>query len=167
MSLSSLPRGGRRAQRLWLSGLCVVTLACAEPASMAPGIPDASPVLGSAAKGRPLVGTMWRVVAIDGAVPALLPDSAQFFRLSDDARGVRSANARVACNYFFANVVALGARVRFTGIGMTRIWCGDVATAVDQQFANGLEKSAYFGVLGDTLWLYDGELRERVRLNAK
>jgi len=167
MHTPSVPRVGPRARWLLAVAFCTSLLGCAERVSTAPGDSDPALVLGGAAHARPLLGTTWRVVAINGAAPHVAFDSVAFLRISQDARRVLSANARVACNHIFASVDTVGARVRFTGVGMTRIWCGEPANTVEQQFAQGLAESAYYGVRGDTLWLYDSGVRERARLTAR
>ncbi len=167
MTSPSASRPRKFARLVLLATLCSGAIACTERVATSPG--DATPalVLGGNVNARALVGTTWRLVSINGAAPDVALDSAQYFRIDENVRRVLSSSARVACNSIFASVDTVGPRVRFEAIGMTRVWCGEPLGSVEQRFANSLAESAYFGVRGDTLWLYDSGLRERARLVAR
>ncbi len=148
-----------RARARWLltAVLCSSVLACTEQVATSP----------IDARARPLIGTTWRVLTIEGAAPALALDSAQYLRIVAQNRRTLSATARVACNSIFANVDTMSASIRFDGIGASRVWCGDARNSLEEQFVRGLAEVEYFVVLGDTLWLYDGGRRERLRFTAR
>ncbi len=101
-------------------------------------------------------GPIWQLAQINnqGAIsslPAGVEISAQFV----DQRIFGSAG----CNQYFADYRLLGDRLSFSGIGSTKMFCGEPEGVMDQEalFFQALEKAARFEIREQSLTVFDAE----------
>ncbi len=161
----AFPRAARALSVLSVFAVVLVG-ACAERFSTGPGtpLPDGL-MLGSVTSGRPLVGTVWSLQTLNTVPLSPVSDSVRTLRLQRQ-HGQLLANARVGCNYMGGRADTVGTRFRVANLDATRMWCGDEINALEQRFGEALLEVSYFGLRGDTLWLYDTGFQERARFRA-
>jgi heat shock protein HslJ len=123
-------------------------------------------VLGIGNVAAPLVGTTWSLRELASVSLGAARDSLRPLRFTDTHAGPFALSASLGCNAMGGTVDTVGTRLRVNRLQATAIGCGDALSALESAYGNALRDAAYFGVRGDTLWLYDGGLRLRARYRA-
>jgi heat shock protein HslJ len=138
--------------------------ACAERATTGPDSWRPSDlVLGVGASATPLVGTRWQLVRLESEAVSAPFDG--WLRVTPLA-GALDVQLSVGCNRIHGAVDTVGTRLRAASLVSTRMSCGEVLDTQERRATAALSATGYFGVRGDTLWLYDAVFRERMRLHA-
>jgi heat shock protein HslJ len=75
-------------------------------------------------------------------------------------------SASLGCNAMGGTVDTVGTRLRVSQLFSTRIGCDGALASLESGYRTVLQEVVYFGVRGDTLWLYDAGLRMRARYRA-
>lgn len=109
---------------------------------------------------RPLVGTEWVLVMIDGQ-PA--PRLAPTLTLSD-VENQKRAMGFAGCNRFFGGYVTVGDALNFNSIAGTLMACPDLP--VEQAYLDALSKTTRYRLDSDVLELLQGN-ELRLRFQAK
>lgn len=123
-------------------------------------------VLGVGSVAAPLVGTTWSLRELDDLSLGAARDSVRPLRFGSAPRGQVALSTSLGCNAMGGTVDTVGTRLRVSGLVSTDMHCGDALAALETSYGTMLHEAAYFGVRGDTLWLYDGGLRLRARYRA-
>ncbi len=122
-------------------------------------------LLGMGAPAAELTSTPWTLRALDDS--SFAADTTRTLRFSAHTASRLQLGATVGCNGIGGTADTVGTRLRVDGLLWTERWCGDALGELERRLISALTATAYFGVRGDTLWLYDGALRRRARLEAR
>lgn len=147
--------------------LCAVLSSCVERTVNAP-----EPwrphdlVLGVQPSASPLVGTNWSLRSLTDTPLDAAPDSLRLLRFMGDASRSLELWASLGCNALGGTADTVGTRLRVERVFSTRIYCGEPLTSLETRYATLLGTVAYFGVRGDTLWLYDRGFQLQARYLA-
>jgi heat shock protein HslJ len=122
-------------------------------------------VLGVGNAAAPLVGTTWALRELTDLSLGAARDSVRPLRVTRTLAGTLMLSASLGCNAIGASVDTVGTRLRVHSVFSTRIYCGELAS-LEVGYSTVLQEVAYFGVRGDSLWLYDAGFRIRARYEA-
>jgi heat shock protein HslJ len=99
------------------------------------------------ASAPPLVGTTWRLTAINGR--EALPGVRVTARFGDDQRVTGTAG----CNQYFGGASVSGARLSVGLLGSTRMHCGDVVQPQEDAYLSALAQATTYRIEGSELRL--------------
>jgi heat shock protein HslJ len=102
--------------------------------------------------GAALEGTHWKLVEVAGA-PAVAGREA-YLELSAEGRKLAGTSG---CNRLFGSYELGGDRLRFGGVGATRMACEEALMKQEQALEAALQATTSYRVDGSTLELRDGE----------
>lgn len=103
----------------------------------------------------PLVGTVWRIVTLDGAAVSPVTGRREPSLTLTSTAGQVTYSATVGCNGVGGDVTLNGDRITFgAGIG-TLMSCGDALDAVERRMVSVLSRATQWRIVGPTLVLRD------------
>jgi heat shock protein HslJ len=156
-----------RLRALSFVALAVMLSACLERS--ATGLDPLRPndlVLGMHHAAAPLVGTTWSLRELSDLPLGASRDSMRPLRFGDGSTGQLTVSTSLGCNAMGGMADTVGTRLRVSGLHTTLIGCEGALASLESGYSTMLQDVAYFGVRGDTLWLYDAGLRMRARYRA-
>lgn len=156
-----------RVRTLSVALLSVALSACLERSATGPDQwrPN-DVVLGVGSVSAPLVGTHWSLRTLSDLSLAAARDSVRPLRFSSGSAGQLMLSTSLGCNSMGGTVDTVGTRLRVSALHTTLMGCEDALASLETGYTTVLQEVAYFGVRGDTLWLYDAGLRIRARYRA-
>lgn len=103
-----------------------------------------------AKRNRPLEGTTWKLVSMDGIPAAAINNEADAFTL--EFNGAETlVGGRTNCNHFFGSYDANDGALVFGDMGMTRMACPDME--YEDAFVRMLDRVDGYAIKGDQLML--------------